>query len=78
MKLCAVPSLVGLMKTISKVGKVFFSLEKALGIGISLNQTWINFTQGCFMPCLVKISTVILEMIFNVISVYQYIAIISP
>ena len=39
--------------------------------GPSYEQNWIPFTQGCFVPSLVKIGPVILEKkIFNVVNVF--------
>ena len=55
-----------------------FSLLAPLGKrhGSSLEQTWILFIQGCFVPSLVKIGPVILEKIVfnfvNVSSLFRY------
>ena len=49
-------------------------------IGSSFEQTWIPFTQGCFVPKLVEIGPVVLEKnILKFCKVYfHYFIIISP
>ena len=48
--------------------------------GPLFEQSWIPFTQGCFVPSLVEIGSVILEKkIFLILSLYfHYFVIISP
>ena len=49
-------------------------------VGPSFEQSWIPFTQGCFVPSLVEIGSVILEKkLFLILSMYfRYFVIISP
>ena len=42
------------------------------GNGPSFEQTWIPFTQGCFMPSLVKIDPVVLEKKSKIGKVYRW------
>ena len=44
----------------------------------SFEQTWIPFIQGCIVPSLVEISSVVLEKIFKFVNVFLYFIIISP
>ena len=45
----------------------------------SFEQTWIIFTQGCFVEGLVEIGLVVLEKFFQILSMYFcYFIIISP
>ena len=50
---------------IFKLVNVFFAISKLSPLGKrrdhSFEQTWISFTQGCFVPCLVEIGPVVLE-----------------
>ena len=39
--------------------------------GSSFDQTWIPFTQGCFVPSLVEIGLVVLEKKMKMWKVYQ-------
>ena len=39
--------------------------------GPSIDQTWIPFTQGCFVPSLVKIGPVVLEKKLKIGKVYR-------
>ena len=41
------------------------------GRGPSFDQTWIPFTQGCFVPTLVEISPVVLEEKIQMWNVYD-------
>ena len=41
------------------------------GQGPSFEQTWISFTQGCFMPSLVEIGKVVLEKKMKMWKVYR-------
>ena len=47
-------------------------------IGSSFKQTWIPFTQGCFVPRLVEIGPVVLEKIFRFLQCIFAISYLSP
>ena len=63
-----------LKKKIFKVGQCIFAISLLFplgkGPGPSFDQTWIPFTQGCFVPSLVEISPVVLEKKMKMWKVY--------
>ena len=64
-----IASVVFWRKRLSNLIKVFYALsflspfEKELDP--SFEQTWLRFTQECFVSCLVEISPMVLEKIFK-------------
>ena len=71
-----------LKKKTFKLIKVFYALsflspfEKELDP--SFERTWLRFTQGCFVSCLVEISSMILEKIFKFRQCIFAISLLSP
>ena len=71
-------------KKIIKFRQCFFTISWLFPLGKewgpSFEQTWIPFTQGCFVPSLVEIGPVFFEKkIFLILSMYfHYFVIISP
>ena len=56
----------------------FFPLWKLNGYCSSFDQTWILFTQECFVSSLIEIGQVILEKkIFKFVNVFYYFLVIS-
>ena len=53
------------------VSRNFVIISPWKGRGPSFEQTWIPFTQGCFVPSLVEIGPAVLEKKFKMWKVYR-------
>ena len=67
-------STVALEKTIFKCRQFLFPIlllcPLGKGLGLSFEQTWIPYTQGCFVPSLVENDHIVQDEIFEFSSMY--------